>query len=73
MKHALLPALVGLLLSACDTTTSAPLADQSPAEALAECRDLGFADGTAEIQKCIDADSRAERRVLIDMETYGTF
>jgi hypothetical protein len=58
-----------LVLAGCANVPST----STPEDPLTQCTDLGFAPDTPAMQRCLEADSRIERVVLADQETYGTF
>lgn len=69
-----LPALLSILIVAgCDTYQQPQVSPQSADDALAECIDLGFFPDTWEMSRCLNADTRVQRLVLVDQATYGTF
>ena len=77
MKHlsrlCLPPLLSALLVSGCDMPQRSNPPPQSAEEALADCVALGFIPDTWEMSRCLKADSGAQRLVLVDQATYGTF
>ena len=64
--------LAMLGLAACDTVATTPSQPETAETRLSECLDLGFAPSSVEMQSCLQADTRAERRLIADRETYGT-
>lgn len=62
-----------LFLMACDVQNTSVAIAEPPADRMADCLDLGFAPDSFEMQKCLETESRVQRLVLADQETYGTF
>ncbi|MEP3329869.1 hypothetical protein [Sedimentitalea sp.] len=67
------PLLSVLLVAGCDTFQQPQSSPQNAADTLAECVELGFFPDTWEMERCLNADTRVQRLVLVDQATYGTF
>lgn len=63
--------LGAVTLSGCDTATTNVATDAD--DGLQQCLDLGFVPDTFDMDRCLAADTRAQRLVLVDQATYGTF